>query len=57
MRVSYAEAARWSKLAADGGHGGAAYNLAKIYGAGRPGLAADRGEAEVGEGRDGEGVS
>jgi TPR repeat protein len=44
--VSYAEAARWSKLAADGGHGGAGYNLAKICGAGGPGLAADRGEAE-----------
>jgi TPR repeat protein len=28
VAVDYAEAARWSKLAADKGHGGAAYNLA-----------------------------
>ena len=27
---SYTEATRWSKLAADQGHGGAAYNLAKM---------------------------
>jgi TPR repeat protein len=43
---NYAEAARWSRLAAERGHGGAAYNLAKMYSQGGPGLAADRGEAE-----------
>ena len=40
------EAARWSRLAADQGHGGAAYNLARIYVKGGAGLAADPAEAE-----------
>jgi TPR repeat protein len=43
---SYAEAARWSARAAEKGHGGAAYNLAKMYASGGPGLRADRTEAE-----------
>jgi TPR repeat protein len=40
------QAAHWSRLAAERGHGGAAYNLAVIYRSGGEGVAQDRAEAE-----------